>query len=293
MDISNVNPQDSLSPAIPVQTPQIYSGRTLPHHPYQIYYVANHSEDTANSFEGNYLHDTVDIIVRAGVNALGDTCSGVHALGYGVDPLTTGGSIGYRKMFEMHGNMDLSRDSLKHCLTFAGPPDGPSSMTGHERKYYVVTNCGDSIPQSNYGISNIKENCWSTKIDSAGTAMATNIAQAKYPDGYYITTIVAYSQSHNIAEVKDTILVDNFDPKVKYVFPANEFGFVPTNQKTVFCTFSETMDTTTVKAANIRVVGLKSSTQYTIDTIRYQNDTLVLKVNSGFKFLELCSGLLV
>ena len=287
-DVSYTNPLDSLSPPIPSQIPKIYSGRNLPHHPYQIYYVTDQIEDTTGSYESTYLRDSVDIIVRAGVNALGDTCSGVHALGYGIEPLNEGGNISFRKMFEMHGYMDLSQDSIKHCLTFAGPPDGPSSMSSHWKKYYVVTNCGDSLPQPNYGISNIKENCWPTKINTAGTANADSIEDAKFPDGYYATTIKVWSHSGDSAVALDTVLVDNFNPRVKETRPTDWFAFVPNKQKTIWFKFSEAMDTTTLTATNIKIQSLKvDSFNYPITNITYIDSTyeLTLEVDS-FRFKD-------
>jgi hypothetical protein len=136
---SYLNPQDSFNPPIPSQIPKIYSCRNLTHHPYQIYYVPDHMEDTTNSYEKTYLHDSVDIIVRAGVNALGDTCSGVHAIGYSIQPKTGGGNIPFRKMFEMRDTIKVT-DSLKYYITYADT--GVDTLSRHFNNWYIVTNCG-------------------------------------------------------------------------------------------------------------------------------------------------------
>jgi len=195
---------------------------------------------------------------------------GVYSIGYGVKPLDNGDSISFKKTFEMRDTMRVS-DSLKYYLTYA---DG---VAAHFYNWYIVTNCrtGSPHPDSS-GLSNIKEDCWATKINTAGTANADSIEDAKFPDGYYVTTIKAWAHSGDSVVALDTVLVDNFAPKVKETRPNDWFAFVPTKEKRVWCRFSEQMDTTTFNSTNIKIQSLKpDSFQYTITDIRYvQADTI-------------------
>jgi hypothetical protein len=232
-----LNPLNSLSPS-PTQTPHILDRPPgVPHHPKQIFYVKDKSEDTTGyCYETSYLRDSIDIIVFACTEVQGNVKNGIYSIGYGVNPIGNGSSIPFRKTLEMRDSINVS-DSLKYYLTYA------DSLSYHHGNFYVITNCGDSLPLDSNGLYNIQENCWWTSSNIAGTANADSIEDAKFPDGYYVTTIKVWSHSNDSAVALDTILVDNFNPKVKETRPADWFAFVPHHEKQVWCVFSEAMDT--------------------------------------------------
>ena len=232
------NPLTYLSPS-PSQAPHIDPRFGAPHHPYKIYYVQDKIEDITNSYETTYLRDSVDIIVKANTEVEVDPRCGVYAIGYGVEPLTTGGNIPFRKMFEMRNMIQFS-DALKYYLTYADPADG--SLSSHFQNWYIGTNCGSSEPQPGYGLSNIREDCWPTKVNTAGTADADSIEDAKFPDGYYVTTIKVWSHSGDSAVAIDTVCIGNFRPKVKETDPHDGETDVPI-RKDIYVRFSEAMDT--------------------------------------------------
>jgi len=271
------NPLDSLSPS-PSQAPQLdYRPSPPPHHPYRLYYVNDESEDTTNSYETTCLRDSIDIIARAYTTVQGDPRCGIYAIGYGIEPVTTGGNIPFRKMFEMRDTIEIA-DSLKYYLTYA------DSVAQGFHNWYIVTNCRTGAPHpDSSGLSNIKEDCWPTKINTAGTANADSIEDAKFPDGYYVTTIKVWSHSGDSAVALDTVLVDNFNPRVKESNPTPWFAFVPHKQKTIWFKFSEAMDATTLNTTNIKIQSLKSdSFNYPITNITYIDSTyeLTLEVDS-------------
>jgi hypothetical protein len=280
-----LNPLDSLSPS-PSQTPFILDRPPgVPHHPKQIFYVKDKSEDTTGyCYEKSYLRDSIDIIVFACTVIEDSVQNGIYSIGYGAEPVKTGGNISFRKMFEMRDTIRVS-DSLKYYLTYA------DSLCAHFFNFYIVTNCSTSAPhQDSSGLSNIKEDCWPTKINTAGTANADSIEEAEFPDGYYVTTIKVWSHSGDSAVALDTILVDNFNPRVKETRPTDWFAFVPNKQKTIWFKFSEAMDTTTLNATNIKIQSLKSdSFNCPITNINYITDffRLYLEVDS-FRYLNCC-----
>ena len=266
------NPLDVLIPA-PVQMPYIMDRPGgIPHHSKAIFYVKDGSEDTAGyCYETSYLRDSIDIIVFACTEIEGRSENGVYSTGYGVHPINDGSSISFRKMFEMRDAISEA-DSLRYYLTYAED----DSLSSHFRNFYIVTNCGDSLSPTDSGLSNIEESCWPTKINIVGTADADSIEDARFPDGYYVTTIKAWSHSFDSVVVLDTVLVDNFNPKVKETRPSDWFAFVPTRENRIWCRFSEAMDTMTLDTLNIKMQSLKSDSHpYTITDIRYvQIDSL-------------------
>lgn len=271
------NPLDSLSPS-PSQTPFILDRPPgVPHHPKQIFYVKDKSEDTTGyCYERSYLRDSVDIIVFALTTIEENSNNGIFSIGYGVEPVGNGDNIPFRKMLEMRDTITVA-DTLKYYLTYA------DSLCAHFYNFYIVTNCSTSSPQPGYGLSNIAENCWPTKIDQSETANADSIEDAKFPDGYYVTTIKVWSHSGDSAVVLDTVLVDNFNPKVKETYPPDWFAFVPTKQHKVWCLFSEVMDTATLDTNSIKIQSLKAdSFSYPITNITYVDSTfkLILEVDS-------------
>ncbi|MBE0433763.1 hypothetical protein IBX73_09925 [candidate division WOR-3 bacterium] len=279
---SYANPLAYLSPS-PAQVPHIDPRFDVPHHSYKIYYVSDRAEDTTNHYETTYLRDSIDIIVKAHTEVQMDPRCGVYAIGYGVEPKTTGGNILFRRMFEMRDTIKVS-DSLKYYLTYADPST-PPYVSQHFNNWYIVTNCGSSAPQPGYGLSNIQENCWPTKINIAGTADADSIEDARFPDGYYVTTIKAWSHSRDSVVVLDTVLVDNFNPRVKITYPTNYYHYIEKYEKEVWCTFSEAMDTATLIPANITMRSLvDTSHHYSIVNITYIDSLfkLVLEVDSFF-----------
>ena|GEM_PF-2657563 len=240
------------------------------------------SEDTTGyCYEISYLRDSVDIIVFALTTIEGNSDNGIYSIGYGVNPVKQGDSIPFRKMLEMRDTISVA-DSLKYYLTYA------DSLCAHFYNFYIVTNCSMSAPQPGYGLSNIKEDCWSTNINEAGTANADSIEDARFPDGYYVTTIKVWAHSGDSAVAVDTILVDNFNPKVKETRPTDWFAFVPTKEKRVWCRFSEAMDTTTLNSTNTKIQSLKAdSFDYTITNFIYDDSIykLTLEVDS-FRFKD-------
>lgn len=80
-------------------------------------------------------------------------------------------------MFEMRVTIE-GADLLKYYLTYADPIDG--SLSSRFRNWYIATNCDSVPPQLGYGLSNIQENCWPTKINIAGTANADSIEDARF-----------------------------------------------------------------------------------------------------------------
>ncbi|MEO0189460.1 MAG: T9SS type A sorting domain-containing protein [candidate division WOR-3 bacterium] len=277
-----LNPLDSLSPS-PSQVSYIDERLGTPHHPWKIYYVKDKLESITNSYETTYLRDSVDIIVKAHTDVELNPCCGVYAIGYGVEPLTTGGSIPFRKMFEMRDTIKIS-DSLKYYITYADT--GADTLSRHFNNWYIVTNCGSGFPQSGYGLSNIQENCWPTKINIAGTGNADSIEDARFPDGYYITTIKVWAHSGDSAIAVDTVLVDNFNPKVKETYPTNWYHWIARDEKEVWCVFSESMDTINLNTTNIKIRSLVDTTYYyPIKKITYIDSLykLMLEVDS-FRF---------
>ncbi|MBE0433706.1 M23 family metallopeptidase [candidate division WOR-3 bacterium] len=277
-----LNPLDSLLP-YPAQMPFIMDRPGgIQHHPKQIYYVKDKSQDTTGyCYEISYLRDSVDIIVYTCTVIEGCIDNGIYSVGYCVQPTTAGDSISFKKMLEMRDTISEA-DSQKYNLTYAHP------LCSQFRNFYIVTNCGDSLSPTSSGLSNIEESCWPTKINIAGTADADSIEDARFPDGYYVTTIKVWSHSNDSAVALDTVLVDNFNPRVKETRPSDWFAFVPTMEKRVWCTFSEQMDTSTLNSANIKSQSLRAdSFNYVITNLIYDDSIckLTLEVDS-FRFKD-------
>ncbi len=282
-----LNPLDSLSPS-PAQVPHVDPRSGIPNHLYRIFYVSDGTEDTTNYYETTYLRDSIDILVKAHTEVELDPRCGVYAIGYGAEPVKTGGDISFRKMFEMRDTI-READSLQYYLTYANPDTGSGdTLSGHFYNWYIVTNCGDSLPQDSSGLFNIQENCWWTSSNTAGTANADSIEEAQFPDGYYVTTIKVWSHSADSAVALDTILVDNFNPKIKETKPKEGFNFVPTLQKELWFVFSEAMDTTSFTATNIKIQSLKSdSFNYTITNLTYIDSIYRLHIEvDSFRFMD-------
>ncbi len=258
------NPLDSLIPE-PFQSPRICPKANVSH-PYEIYYYKDQNDSISNNYGAttSYLRGAVDITVRAATTINGDTICGVYSLGYGITPKNSGGNIPFRKMFEMTGQIAL--DTARYFLTYN------KLLSTDTAQYYIVTNCGNTAP---IGLSNIKDSCWNTKAHKTTSgADADSIEDALFPDGYYVTTVKAWAHNgDSVVAIDDSILVDNFAPRVKKTYPAKWDSVMATRK--LWCTFSEKMDShTVVYQQPVRVISYRndtldvSSVQYVCDTMK-------------------------
>lgn len=237
----------------------------------------------------------VDVIANCGdyspVVIGGDTMfCGVYQIGYTIKNVTYGSGVAQSEVklldastFQTIAPYDFSPSVP--CSSIYSLVD-PACEPGRHISWYIATN-----KKSDGTIHT--DGCWNTKQNKTNpTVDADSIEDAKFPDGIFNVLIRVADHAGNWSDTAAQsstlkVHVDNFPPKVKSAFPADWASFVPTKHKTLFCTFSETMDTATIKTDNIKVLSLRDTTRdYTIDTLRYLKDSLklYLKVNSGFDF---------
>ncbi|MCU0612587.1 MAG: peptidoglycan DD-metalloendopeptidase family protein, partial [Candidatus Eisenbacteria bacterium] len=211
------NPLDSLAPT-PSQDVQFFTRYpNLERHQYKIDYVKDGVETVAvarsfwdSTHQEYLLKDSVDVVVGAITVTTGNSDPGIYGLGYSVSPVDTGGSIPYRNMLVMRGPFEVA-DSSAYYRTFV---DTLAYAADWPLCRYIVTNCGDSIPSATKGISNVREDCWPTKVDTSGSGVATRNEEARFPDGWYDVLLKAWSHSGDTAAVHDTVFVGNFTPIV-------------------------------------------------------------------------------
>ncbi|MEO0227922.1 MAG: hypothetical protein ABIL70_07750 [candidate division WOR-3 bacterium] len=180
------HPLDYLTPP-PTSTPIIDT----------ITYRKDRSPDTLDNLSQksplNYvwLHDSVDIIVKAHNVLEGNDQSGIEAISYAVSDIR--GNIVIPRYWLMDfGNLasDEATDTIKRDLVYAKGYRTNWNYLAAQANPYIVTN-RDTFQVIVGALSNVKENCWPTKINKTWTANADSIEEARFKDGYYWVKVIA------------------------------------------------------------------------------------------------------
>ncbi len=232
----------------------------------------------------NNLNDSVDIVVRV-YDPRVDTTGAGAGRGMGIYKIqyqildTLGNPIPGAINSYQFDSLPLNDPYARYHLVYHDSTDWNNG-----RFYYWVTNAPFSDTANQY---------WNTKQHINRQwyePPAESIEVAKFKDGYYYVKIKAWDICRPSTNPCDSetvrVHVDNFNPRVKVIYPTNWYRWIAKDEKEVWCIFSEAMDTTTLNATNIRIRSLVDTTYYyPIKNITYIDSLykLILEVDS-FKF---------